>query len=209
MNIISGLTTVSLIYMSEISHPKLRPMLLGLNSVFVALGILLTSFLGQFYNWHTIAAIFIGLIAFSFVMIFSIPESPYWLAVFQQNRDDDIESSLHWIYKSKKRVRCELEIIRNKMAEVEATRAASISEQNEFTFRHLLKQPRVYKPFGILIGLFLFQQISGPYAIVFYAVELFGKIGAKFGDHIDEYGAMFLLGIIRFFTAILSALSVL
>lgn len=174
-------------------------MLLGLNSVFVALGILLTSLLGQFFNWHTIAAIFIGLIGFSFVTIFLIPESPYWLAVFQQNRYDDIESSLRWIYKSKERVQCELEIIRNKIADLEA-------RQNEWSFRKLLKQPTAYKPFGILIGLFLFQQISGPYAIVFYAVDLFRKIGAKFGDYIDEYGALLLLGIIRFFMAILSAL---
>lgn len=209
MNIISGLTTVSLIYMSEISHPKLRPMLLGLNSVFVALGILLTSFMGLFFNWHIIAAIFIGLIIFSFVMIFLIPESPYWLAVFQQNRDDDIESSLRWIYKSKKRIQCELEIIQNKIIELKATNEISTLGQNELSLRQLLKQSRVYKPFGILIGLFLFQQISGPYAIVFYAVDLFRKIGAKFGDHIDEYGAMLLLGIIRFFMAILSALLVL
>lgn len=199
--------------MSEISHPKLRPMLLGLNSVFVAFGILLTSFLGQFFNWHTIAAIFCGLIVFSFVLtLFFIPESPYWLAVFQQNRADDIESSVRWIYKSKKRIQCELEVIRHKITELEATRlSASTSEQNALTIRQLLKQPRVYKPFGILLGLFLFQQISGPYAIVFYAVDLFRNIGAKsivFGIHIDEYGAMLLLGIIRFVMAILSALLV-
>lgn len=206
MSIISGLTTVSLIYMSEISHPKLRPMLLGLNSVFVALGILLTSLLGQFFNWHTIAAIFIGLIAFSFVTIFFIPESPYWLAIFQQNRDDDIQSSVRWIYKSNDRVQCELETIRNTSGELAATKAASTSEQSELGLWHLLKQPRIYKPFTILMGLFLFQQISGPYAIVFYAIDLFRKVGAKFGNQINEYGAMLLLGIIRFFMAILSAM---
>lgn len=101
-NHISGLTTVSLIYVSEISHPKLRPMLLGLNSVFVSFGILLTSFLGQFFNWHTMAAIFVGGTIFTCLMMLSIPESPYWLATFQKNRNDDIESSLRWIYKSSK-----------------------------------------------------------------------------------------------------------
>ena len=37
------------------------------------------------------------------------------------------------------------------------------------TFRY----PGAYKPFGVLIFVFLFQQFSGSYAIIFYAVSLF------------------------------------
>lgn len=91
-----------MIYASEISHAKLRPMLLGLNSVFVSLGILLTSFFGQFFDWQTIAAIFIGVTFLTFLLMFCIPESPYWLAVFQTNRTNDIDAALRWIYTSEK-----------------------------------------------------------------------------------------------------------
>lgn len=69
----------------------------------------------------------------------------------------------------------------------------------------LLGQPRVYKPSFVLITLFFFQQISGPYVIIFYAIDLFIKIGRSDGQ-INEYGAMLLLGIIRFIMSILCAL---
>lgn len=69
----------------------------------------------------------------------------------------------------------------------------------------LLQQPKVYKPFFVLSVLFFFQQISGPYVIIFYAIDLFVKIGGKFG-HINEYGAMLILGVLRFILAIFSSL---
>lgn len=96
---------MSLIYVSEISHPKLRPMLLGFNSVFVSLGILLTSILGLFFDWHQIAAIFSGITVLTFLLMFFIPESPYWLAAFQNNQNDDVEVALQWIYRSSKVLR--------------------------------------------------------------------------------------------------------
>lgn len=86
--------------MSEISHPKLRPMLLGLNSVAVSFGILLTSFLGQFFDWHSIALIFSGITILTFLLMLFIPESPYWLLAFQKNRSDDAQIALRWIHES-------------------------------------------------------------------------------------------------------------
>lgn len=54
--------------------------------------------------------------------------------------------------------------------------------------------------------LFVCQQISGAYVFIFYAIDFFQKIGGSFGNIINEYGAMLLLGILRFLIAILSAM---
>jgi facilitated trehalose transporter len=58
----------------------------------------------------------------------------------------------------------------------------------------IYKEARVYKPVVILVVLFLFQQLSGAYVIIFYAVDIFVKIGGNFGGAIDAYGALVLLG---------------
>jgi facilitated trehalose transporter len=67
----------------------------------------------------------------------------------------------------------------------------------------IYKEPRVYKPVTILMFLFSFQQLSGAYVIIFYAVDVFMKIGGEFGDSIDAYGALVLLGTIRFIMSII------
>lgn len=54
--------------------------------------------------------------------------------------------------------------------------------------------------------MFVFQQLSGAYVIIFYAVNLFLQIGGQFGDGINEYGALLLLGTIRFVMSIVAAL---
>lgn len=97
-----------------------------------------------------------------------------------------------------------MEVIRNSVMKNQSAKELELNS-SEISWLTLFKQPRVYKPFTILIALFFFQQISGPYVIIFYAIDMFAKIGGKFGA-VNEYGAMLLLGIIRFIMAILCAL---
>jgi MFS family permease len=73
-------------------------------------------------------------------------------------------------------------------------------------FYKQLKLPSVYKPSLILITLFLIQQLTGSYVIIFYALSVFENIGGKFGNGLDKYGAMVIIGVIRFLFSILTSL---
>lgn len=118
------------------------------------------------------------------------------------------------MYSVQQRRQYEMETIRNNLIENRANDTAPQSQLHNTDdttngMKHLMTQflqRKVYRPVFVLIGLFFFQQISGPYVIIFYAIDLFVKIGRNANSHgINEYGAMLLLGILRFIMAILCA----
>ncbi len=82
----------------------------------------------------------------------------------------------------------------------------SSNVDNESAWYEIYLQPRVYKPLVILLLIFVFQQISGAYVIIFYAVNIFLEIGGNFGEGINEYGALMLLGSIRFIMSIATSM---
>lgn len=104
-----GLTTSSLIYVSEVTHQSYRAMMLGLNSVFVSFGILLTCVLSKWFLWNDLAFVFCGVSSMTLIAVFFIPESPYWYYIFK----DDTQMtkvSLRRLYK-KDEVRVNLTIV--------------------------------------------------------------------------------------------------
>ncbi|XP_037917337.1 facilitated trehalose transporter Tret1-like isoform X1 [Hermetia illucens] len=200
----AGLTTVALVYTSEVTHPKMRPMLLGLNSVFVSFGILLTCFLSLFFTWRTIAFIFAGISGASIFCLLLLPESPYWVITFRENQLDLARRSIRWIYKDARVSEYHLStIIESKQGQgYQPVNKDQVQPKSGFS---IYLEPRVYKPLLMLLFLFLFQQLSGAYVIIFYAVNLFLKIGGNFGEGLDEYGALLLLGAIRFIMSIVAS----
>ncbi|XP_015116781.1 facilitated trehalose transporter Tret1-2 homolog [Diachasma alloeum] len=89
----AGMSTASIVYVIEITHPNIRAMMLCLNSVFVSLGILITCVLALFLNWRKIAMVFTALNTSFLFLLFIIPESPYWLICFDNQSDQSTDES--------------------------------------------------------------------------------------------------------------------
>lgn len=196
---VAGLSTVALVYVSEISHPQVRPMLLCLNSSFVSLGILLVYIFGAIMNYTLAAALSSSFCIFNFLIINFLPESPYWL--LQKGRIEEAKTSLHWfntrpdIYEDE----CAkmMENYRSKLAE-------SLVNLSVFQKLGTFRRPSTWKPLLILSFFFVFQQLSGAYVILFYTVNMFKDLGTG----MDEYYASVFLGVLRFLmTCIAAALS--
>lgn len=90
IGIAAGLTTVGLVYISELTHPQIRPMLLCLNSAFVSLGILITCCLAALLDWRSITMVFLALESCIFFALYFVPESPYWLC-FRSSMCDETQ----------------------------------------------------------------------------------------------------------------------
>lgn len=68
----------------------------------------------------------------------------------------------------------------------------------------IYREPTVYKPLIILFLIFFYQQLSGAYVIIFYAVDLFRRIGGHFQKGLNEFVALVLLGTIRFLISVIT-----
>ncbi|EFN64692.1 Sugar transporter ERD6-like 4 [Camponotus floridanus] len=203
--IAAGLTTVGLVYISELSHPQVRPMLLCLNSVFVSLGILITCCLAVLIDWHKMAMIFLALECCIFVAFYFVPESPYWLVCFTNGMFDD--KRICKMKHNLKRLNRRQSIYEQEYLRImETYQANDERSKNNMTKNYYRKftSPVVYKPITILFLLFLLQQLSGCYVIIFYAIEVFREMGGSFGRGFDENSALVMLGIIRFVVSVIT-----
>ncbi|KAL1502436.1 hypothetical protein ABEB36_007577 [Hypothenemus hampei] len=201
----AGLSTVGIVYVSEISHPKYRPMMLTFNSVFVTFGILLTCILGFGLHWRVMAKIFLALIILSLIGLFFVPESPYWLLIFKDDKQM-CAKSIRWLYADSRIFEEQYQKVLESKQTLQETSKKSLHRKIKDNFKYYL-EPVVLKPVLILLALFIIQQLSSAYVIIFYAVDIFRKIGGSF-KHIgliDEFVALILLGGIRFVMSIVLA----
>lgn len=200
IGIVIGLVSApASIYSAEIATPKLRGRLTVLTSLSIAVGILLIYSLGYFlpHDFRLVAALAAGICVLSLVLLFLMPESPAWL--MSKDREEEAERSLKCIrgYGAyRQRIpEVENELMRLRDGVLAQRRAGRVS------FLRQLRQPHVYKPLGIIVGFFGFQQFSGIFVIVVYAA----KVSSEAGVSMDPFLCTVLIGVTRVLATMLVA----
>ncbi|XP_058794243.1 facilitated trehalose transporter Tret1-like [Phymastichus coffea] len=201
--ILSGFATAlaaspAVVYITEVARPELRGSLISLGPTLASFGILLVYLMGWLLHWRNVAWISIAFgVLPVFLVQFVVPESPVWLV--SKARLDQARASVNWLYKSQP--------VAGKVSPAEAA-FTTICKENEIRLseqrrshrkgpagklRAFLK-PTGWKPMLILFLLFTFQQFSGIYITLFYAVTWFTEIDASF----NPYLASVFVGLTRF-----------
>lgn len=169
------------VYIAEAADQSLRGMLVTWTSIFVSLGILLVYLFGSVLpeDWQGVAGVCAVFPVISAVLIWVLPESPVWLA--SRGRALEAENSLRRL-RGVDLPRQEVEALLDRGSP--SPRAANFSD---------VIRPEVWKPLLILNMFFLFQQISGVFVVIFYAVDIADEAGV----HTDGYLVSVLIGATR------------
>lgn len=162
-----GFTSVTApVYVSELSPPQSRGMLIGLYQFALTVGIALADLVGYWLANQQAWRLMFGIGAIPaivfFFMVLVLPESPRWL--FSQNRASDAKAVLN-SYTDESGAQLLLEDIRTGLAAQVETRWSA------------LWSPAVRGSLVIAVGFTILQQVTGINTIIYYGPQIFSLAG--------------------------------
>lgn len=185
------MSTVSYIYVAEVTTPEKRGVLSALGPGLVSTGIFIIYALGAFVHWRKVAAICAAISILTPFLMYFAPESPLWLASKGQLKE--AYNAMFWLRQNTNTAQQEL---------MEFTKDRKNSECMKINEKiGLFKKKRVLKPFFLLIIFFIFQELSGIYVILYYAVDFFKSVGTN----VNEFTASIIVGGVRVFMGVVGA----
>lgn len=177
----------SIVYIAETSDPRFRGTVLASIPLAVSAGILCSHVLGTMLNWKTAAAICALFPFIGYIMLYPAPESPTWLV--GQGKLTEAEHAFFWLRGCSKKATAELSIL---FGHEKTISALSKSKFDKETIK-LLLAPSFLKPFIIMNAFFFIQQFSGANAVIFYSVDILGKLTSN----VNNYLATFIIDVVR------------
>ncbi|XP_046344784.2 solute carrier family 2, facilitated glucose transporter member 8-like [Haliotis rufescens] len=157
----SGLVTVCVpVYIAEISTKSMRGVLGSCTQLFITVGILLAYACGLHFDWRGLALIGAIQAVTALVMSFFIPETPRWL--LGRNQKAEAIQALKALRDSHMDVQEECRDIEE-----------GLDPQEDFAWSEFLQKPELSRPLFIALTVFVFQQLSGINAVMFYTVSIF------------------------------------
>ncbi|XP_071536740.1 facilitated trehalose transporter Tret1-like [Panulirus ornatus] len=184
------LSTIVQPLLAELSPVKIRGLVSTFPEISGSVGMLLSFVLAYLMAWDVATAVSAAPLIPAILLMFFVPESPYWLV--RRGRVDDARSALHRLRGPKANIAEELSAI---MSTPTCTQA-SVRDQ----FVELRKSQNV-RPVMLLLSLFVLRELGGRNAIFQYTVYVFRKADVE----MDAFTCTILVGVTRLLCTSVSA----
>ncbi|XP_054266048.1 facilitated trehalose transporter Tret1-2 homolog isoform X2 [Macrosteles quadrilineatus] len=195
----TGLCSIpATVYAAEVADSSIRGWLVTGTSVSIAMGVVIVYTLGALLKsqWQLVALICAAFPVLTTVLVFFfLPESPVWLVA--KNRLEDASHALMRINRANTpaQVNEELQLLEDR-ARKNTRRSLSLT-----TTLKALSRPEAWKPLIIMNTFFFFQQFTGTFVVIFYAVDVVQEAGVK----TDPFLVTVLIGLTRLVFTFLAA----
>lgn len=194
----------AIVYVTEVARPELRGSMISFGPTLASFGMVLLYLKGAYMHWRLVAwlSIIYAVVPIVLVQLF-VPESPVWLV--SKGRIEDARKSLEWLYKSDEK-QGTVSVAEAHFTMIMKENEIKLSEQRRSKRGNIVNKlrgflkPTGWKPMLILFLFFSFQQFSGIYITLFYAVTWFQDVGAG----VDAYLSSILVGATRFFCSMVN-----
>jgi len=179
----SALLANTSLLVSQYSSNKRRGSFLAMLGLMLSSGITIVYVLGAVMYWRIVAAFPVGIIIILVTGLSLVPESPIWL--LGHRGDEETKKALEWL-RGGENVKTELEELKKTQEKMNNSIGIVEALRN-------LSRPDIYKPVSLVTIHIVLVVLSGPLAIIFYAVQVFKEAGMDG----NEYLAAIFIGVIR------------
>lgn len=182
----------------------------------MAIGVLISYILGTWLPWDFLAFASALFPLALFFFLIPLPESPSWLRC--KGHKEKADKAAEWLRHQPFTGNVELYTIPNPMEETDRRKssmitsviateikdqlsagAAKATAQGAYSKEAFFRKP-VLLPFGLVVAILIFQQVSGIDTIIFYTVYIFHASKSSVGD----YAATILVGLVQVIATFLS-----
>ncbi|XP_064122637.1 facilitated trehalose transporter Tret1-like [Macrobrachium nipponense] len=176
-------------YIAELCQPRIRGAIAALPEIIIAIGVLATYTLANFFSYEFVTAVLAAPFLPLFIIVIFIPESPYWLA--RRNRMEEAKSSLKKLRGEKDTVERELHILTN----------TNKAQSSAWTQVHELKKGKNIRPVLFVLAILALREISGQTAVFSYSVYMFRQAGIE----LDAFLCTVFIGCVRLICSFVAA----
>ncbi|KAJ0170726.1 hypothetical protein K1T71_013498 [Dendrolimus kikuchii] len=182
---------VCLIYIAEISSPRIRGTLMTLTGVFHNIGALAVYCIGPFTSYQGLNYVMLAIIPVFILLCFFIPESPTYYIL--KGKVEAAKWCLNYLNRSK-----EIDIELNKIIF-----NMQQKESNIILWRQLFKKSNRLALF-ITVAMYFFQMNSGITFFMFFATKIFKDAGSS----IEPYLATIIIGLTSLLGSLIVPISI-